>query len=173
MNADDVLRALRQVRYSPRKGRRISIAWVAAQAGYGGTALYNAILTGHVTKRMADRVGAVFQNVQITKDQVARSSLGEYGGGIDARGGRRPVRRLDDGRLRQLRGKSSAATASLRPRQQDGERTFARPPWWRHRIVTRRRSPEQTNASGHRRTKRGGASADTGPYKSSHPHRHR
>jgi hypothetical protein len=103
MNPNDVLRALRTLRYSPRKGRRIGIAWIAAQAGYGRTALYNAVVTGYVTKRMADRIGAVFQNVQIAKDQVPLSSLGEYGGGPDPRGGSRPARRPNDRRLRSAR----------------------------------------------------------------------
>jgi hypothetical protein len=58
---------------------------------------------------MADHVGTVFQNVQIARDHTTRSSLGEYGGGVDPRGGPRPARRADDGRLRAarlLRGRS-------------------------------------------------------------------
>ena len=103
MNPNDVLRALRTLRYSPRKGRPMSIAWIAVQAGYGRSAIYNAIITGYVTKRMADHVGTVFQNVQIARGQVTRSSLGDYGGGVDPRGGPRPARRPDDGRLRSTR----------------------------------------------------------------------
>jgi hypothetical protein len=129
MNADEVLRGLRQVRYSPRKGRRISIVWIAAQAGYGRTALYNAILTGYVSKRMADHVGTVFQNVQIAKDQTTLASVEEYGGGLDPRGGPRPARRPDDRRLRsarQLRGKSSGTNASLGPNGGRTEKTLSR-----------------------------------------------
>ena len=80
MTAQDVLRELRRVRYSPRKKRYLGITWIASQAGYGRTALYSAIISGYVTKRMADCVGTVFQNAQIARDQVTRSSLGEYGG---------------------------------------------------------------------------------------------
>jgi hypothetical protein len=122
MTPDDVLRALRTLRYSPRKGRRMSIGWIAACGGYGRTALYNAIVSGYVSKRMADRIGAVFQNVQIAKDQIPLSSLGEYGGGPDPRGGARFARRPDDRRLQatrsqsaQARGDTSGATASLGP----------------------------------------------------------
>jgi hypothetical protein len=130
MNADNVRRLLRQLRYSPRKGRRISIAWLAGQVGYGRTALYNAILTGHVTKRMADHVGTVFQNVQMTKDHVPLSSLAEYGAGADARGGSRPVRRQDDRRLRAarpLRG-TSGTKASLGPHGARTENVLPRGP---------------------------------------------
>jgi hypothetical protein len=111
MTAQDVLRELRRVRYSPRKKRYLGITRIASQAGYGRTALYNAIVTGYVTKRMADHVGTVFQNVQIARDEVPRSPLGEYDGGVDARGGPRPARRPDDGRLRAarlLRGNASS-----------------------------------------------------------------
>jgi hypothetical protein len=103
MNPDDVLRGLRQVRYSPRRGRRIGIARIAAEAGYGRTALYNAILTGYVTTRMADHVGPVFQTVQIARNQATLSSFGESVGGPDPRGGARYARRRDDGRLRSAR----------------------------------------------------------------------
>jgi hypothetical protein len=113
MNPNDVLRALRTLRYSPRKGRRVSIAWIAACGGYGRTAVYNAIITGYVSKRMTDSIGAMFQNVQIAKDQVPLSSLPEYDC-PDPRGGPRPARRPDDGRLRAvrlLRGRSRANTS--------------------------------------------------------------
>jgi hypothetical protein len=109
MTAQDVLRELRRLRYSARKKRYLGITWIASQAGYGRTALYNAIITGYVTERMADCVGAVFQNVQNARNHTTRSSLGDYGGGVDPRGGPRSARRPDDGRLRsarQLRSKS-------------------------------------------------------------------
>ena len=49
---------------------------------------------GSVTKAMAERVGAILQNVQISRDHTA-VSLGEYGGGPDPRGGARFARRPD------------------------------------------------------------------------------
>jgi len=164
MNADHVVRFLRQLRYARRRGRPIAISWVAIQSGCGRTSLYNAIVSGHISEGLADRIGRAFQNVQFGADLATLS----YDGGPDPRGGRRPVRRRDDRRLRAvraLRGTAGANCISGPARREKGERTFARPAWRRLTDwATRRCLPERTNTGGHR----------TGAEKSSYnPHRRR
>jgi hypothetical protein len=100
LSSQDVLRELRRIRYSSRKGRRLGLGWLARQAGYRRESLYRAMNRGWVGTLMAARVGQVLQSVADYKNQVTRSSLGEYGDGLDARGGPRPARRPDDRRLR-------------------------------------------------------------------------
>jgi hypothetical protein len=93
----------------------MSIAWIAVQAGYGRTALYNATVTGYVTKRMADRVGAVFENVvQIERDHMTLSSFV----GVDGHSRPRFARQPGDRRLRsaQASGDTSGANAPLAAR---------------------------------------------------------
>ena len=58
---------------------------------------------------MAARVGQVLQNVTDDRSQVTHSSLGEYGGGPDPRGGARFARRPDDRRLQATRSQSARA----------------------------------------------------------------
>ena len=113
MNADHVVRFLRQLRYARRRGRPIAISWVAIQSGCGRTSLYNAIVSGHISEGLADRIGRAFQNVQFGADLATLS----YDGGPDPRGGRRPVRRRDDRRLRAVRALrgTAGANASLGP----------------------------------------------------------
>jgi hypothetical protein len=113
----NIFRELRRIRFSPRKGRRLGFTWLGVQTGYTRTAFYEALHRGSVTKAMAERVGAILQNVQISRDQVPPSTLGEYTDGFDARGGPRPARRPDDRRRRSSRtlGGTSGANASLGP----------------------------------------------------------
>ena len=120
MTPDDVLRALRTIRYSSRRGRRLGLAWIARQAGYRRESLYRAMNRGWIGTLMTARVGQVLQNVADYRNQITRSSLGEYGGGPDPRGGARFARRPDDRRLQatrsqsaRARGGTSGATASL------------------------------------------------------------
>ena len=123
LSSQDVLRELRRIRYSSRKGRRLDLSWIARQAGYRRESLYRAMNRGWIGTLMAARVGQVLQNVTNHRNQVARSSLGEYGGGPDPRGGARFARRPDDRRLQgtrsqsaRARGGTSGTTASLGPR---------------------------------------------------------
>jgi hypothetical protein len=103
MTAQDIFRELQWIRFSPRKGRRLSFTWLSGQTGYARTAFYEALYRGYVTRTMAERVAAILQNVQINRNQVPLSTLGEYTDGIDPRGGPRPARRPDDRRLGSMR----------------------------------------------------------------------
>jgi hypothetical protein len=105
MSSQDVLRELRRIRFSPRKGRRLGLAWVASQTGYARHSLYRAIQRGWMTRLMAQRIGTVLrQTVTLTGGHSAFSStLGPLDAGPDPRGGPRPVRRPDDRRLRSAR----------------------------------------------------------------------
>jgi hypothetical protein len=58
---------------------------------------------------MAARVGQVLQNVTNYRNQITHSSLGEYGGGPDPRGGARFARRPDDRRLKATRSHNASA----------------------------------------------------------------
>jgi hypothetical protein len=93
LSSQDVLRELRRIRYSSRKGRRLDLSWIARQAGYRRESLYRAMNRGWIGTLMAARVGQVLQNVTDDRSQVTHSSLGEYGGGPDPRGGARFARR--------------------------------------------------------------------------------
>jgi hypothetical protein len=99
MSPQDVLRELRRIRFSPRKGRRLGLSWIARQAGYQRESLYRAIRRGWVSNLMVIRLAVVLQNVSYSRSHITLS-LGEYGDGLDARGGPRPARRPDDRRLR-------------------------------------------------------------------------
>jgi hypothetical protein len=99
MSSQDVLRELRRIRYSSRKGRRLGLSWIAKQADYRRESLYRAMNRGWIGTLMTARVGQVLQNVTDYRSHTTLS-LGEYGDGLDARGGPRPARRPDDRRLR-------------------------------------------------------------------------
>jgi hypothetical protein len=119
LSSQDVLRELRRVRYSSRKGRRLGLTWIACQTGYQRESLYRAIRRGWVSSPMADRLSAFFrQTVTFSGGHTAlASTLGPLDDGPDPRGGPRPVRRPDDRRLpaaRLLRGRSRG-NASLGP----------------------------------------------------------
>jgi hypothetical protein len=103
MGSEDVLRELRRIRFSARKGRGLGISYIASQAGYRRESLYRAMNRGSIGRLMAAHVGQVLRNVANFKNQVARPSLGEFGSGPDPRGGPRFARRPDDGRLRSAR----------------------------------------------------------------------
>jgi hypothetical protein len=109
LSSQDVLRELRRIRYSSRKGRRLDLSWIARQAGYRRESLYRAMNRGWIGTLMAARVGQVLQNVTDDRSQVTHSSLGEYGGGPDPRGGARFARRPDDRRLQAIRSQSARA----------------------------------------------------------------
>jgi len=94
MTPQDVLRELRRIRFSPRKGRHPGLTWIASQAGYRRESLYRAMNRGWVGTLMASYVGEVLQNVADYRNQVA-PTLGPYGGGVDPRGGARFARRPD------------------------------------------------------------------------------
>ena len=102
MSSQDVLRELKRVRFSPRKGRRLGLSWIAGQAGYRRESLYRVMNRGWIGTLMAAHIGRVLQNVTDCRNQVA-PTLGPYGGGSDPRGGPRFARRPDDRRLRTTR----------------------------------------------------------------------
>ena len=103
MSSQDVLRELRRVRFSPRKGRRLGLTWIASQAGYRRESLYRAMNRGWIGTLMAAHIGHVLlQSVADYRSQIALR-LGSYGGGADPRGGPRFARRSDDRRLRTAR----------------------------------------------------------------------
>ena len=102
MSSQDVLRELRCIRFSSRKGRRLGITWIASQAGYRRESLYRAMNRGWIGTLMAAHIGHVLQSVADYRSQIALR-LGPYGGGGDPRGGPRFARRPDDRRLRSPR----------------------------------------------------------------------
>lgn len=102
MTQDEARRFLRLIRFSTTKGRSFTMTWVAARCGYSREHLHRAAMHGSVSERLAKRVGRAFQSVIDGQNQITLSSLGEYGG-PDPRGGPRPARRPDDGRLRAAR----------------------------------------------------------------------
>jgi hypothetical protein len=105
MTPQDILRELRRVRYSPRKGRRLGLTWIACLAGYRRESLYRAIMRGWVSRPMAKRLGALFrQTVTLSGGHTPLpTTLGPLDPEHDPRGGPRPVRRPDDRRLRAAR----------------------------------------------------------------------
>jgi hypothetical protein len=107
MSSQDVLRELRRIRYSSRKGRRLGLSWIARQAGYQRESVYRAIRRGWVSNLMAIRLAVVLQNVSYGRSHTTLS-LGEYCGGPDPRGGVRFARRPDDRRLQATRSQSAA-----------------------------------------------------------------
>jgi hypothetical protein len=130
MNQDEVRRLLRFVRFSPTKGRRLTMAWVAYGSGYAREHLSRAAMHGRVSERLAKHVSRTFQSVINGQSQITRSSFAEYDGGADPRGGPRPVRRGNDGRLRSarpLRG-TSRANAYLGPHSGRAENAPSRGP---------------------------------------------
>jgi hypothetical protein len=48
LSSQDVLRELRRIRYSSRKGRRLDLSWIARQAGYRRESLYRAMNRGWI-----------------------------------------------------------------------------------------------------------------------------
>ena len=105
MSSQDVLRELSRVRYSPRKGRRLGLTWIACQSGYRRASFYRAIMRGWVSRPMAKRLGALFrQTVTLSGGHTAfPSTLGPLDPEHDPRGGPRRARRPDDRRLRSAR----------------------------------------------------------------------
>jgi hypothetical protein len=88
MSSQDVLRELRRIRFSPRKGRRITIAEIARLAGYQPPSLFRVARRGSMSKTMAQRLGQVFdKTITVSGGHIAwRSSLGTLDDGRDPRG---------------------------------------------------------------------------------------
>ena len=104
--ADQALRALRMVRFQPLRGRKITMAWLGRMTGYRPGSLYRAASRDWLAPAMAQRIGTVLsQTVSFSGGHFAtpKSGLGDLAGGPDPRGGPRPVRRVDDRRLRSAR----------------------------------------------------------------------
>jgi hypothetical protein len=137
MTQDEVLRALRTIRYSPKRGRRVGLTFIARQAGYAPETLFRVALRGWCSRQMAERLSAILQNMTLFGGHTAcssspiLSSLGPYGGGIDPRGGPHPAHRPDDRRLRSARasGGTSEANASLGPHGGRTENALSRGPY--------------------------------------------
>jgi hypothetical protein len=105
MMPDEALRALRIVRFQPLRGRKITMAWLSRMTGYRPGSLFRAASRGWLAPAMAQRIGTVLsQTVSLPGGHIApKSGLGDLAGGPDPRGGPRPVRRVDDRRLRSAR----------------------------------------------------------------------
>jgi hypothetical protein len=56
MTRDEVVRALRTIRYSPRRGRRVGLTFVARQADYAPETLFRVALRGWCSTQMAQRL---------------------------------------------------------------------------------------------------------------------
>jgi hypothetical protein len=86
MTPDEAVRALRLIRYSPKRGRRLGIAWLARQSGYSREALYAVIRREWCSRTMAQRLDVVFKTVSLSNDRIAFTTLGPLDGGRDPRG---------------------------------------------------------------------------------------
>jgi hypothetical protein len=98
MTPDEALRLLRLVRYAPRQP---SLIWLAAQAGYSHTALYDAAKRDWMTQRMADRLEPAFRRIRVFDGHIvaffsrpgdfqSRAGGARPGAGRKPRGGARP-----------------------------------------------------------------------------------
>jgi hypothetical protein len=82
MSPDEALRVLRTLRYSPKRGRRLGMAWVASKTGYARHSLYRAIMRGWVSRPMAERLGNVFDKTATFSS--GHSALSSSLGPLDA-----------------------------------------------------------------------------------------
>jgi hypothetical protein len=78
MTPPEVIRALRQIRYTHRSQRPQAIAWIARQAGFQRQSLYRIIRRGTLSQQTARRLAAVLTNVT---PKGGHNTLSSYGGG--------------------------------------------------------------------------------------------
>jgi hypothetical protein len=78
MTPPEVIRALRQIRYTHRSQRPQAIAWIARQTGFQRQSLYRIIRRGTLSQQTAKRLAAVLTNVT---RQGGHNTLSSYGGG--------------------------------------------------------------------------------------------
>jgi hypothetical protein len=130
MTQDEVRRLLKTVRFSPTKGRRLTMAWVASRSGYSREHLHRVAMNGRISEQVAKHIGRAFQSVINRQNQGALSFAAEYWEDADLRGGARPVRRSDDGRLRSARQlkAESGVNASAGPHGETTENARSRRP---------------------------------------------
>jgi hypothetical protein len=132
MTQDEVLRALRTIRYSPKRGRRVGLTFIARQAGYAPETLFRVALRGWCSRQMAERLSAALQNMIFSAGHTAlANTLGPLDGGTDPRGGPRLARRPDDRRLRSARPHrgTSGTNASQGPHGGTTENALSRGPY--------------------------------------------
>jgi hypothetical protein len=67
---------------------------------------------GRISERLTECLGRAFQSVINGQNQITRSFAAEYWEDADLRGGARPVRRSDDGRLRSARQRKAKSEAN-------------------------------------------------------------
>jgi hypothetical protein len=100
------------------------MAWVASRSAYSREHLHRVAMTGRVSERLTECLGRAFQSVINGQNQI--SFAAEYWEDADLRGGARPVRRTDDGRLRLVRQAKSEANASADPHGETTENASSR-----------------------------------------------
>ena len=63
MTPEEVVTALPQLRYSPVRGRRLGLAYIARSAGVAVRTLYRVIENGSISPAMTEQVAAALGNV--------------------------------------------------------------------------------------------------------------
>jgi hypothetical protein len=86
MSPNEAVRLLRTVRYSPRRGRCHGIGWLARESGHSRQALYAVIRRGWCSRPMAQRLGVVFKNVNLSNGHIAFATVGPFDPDRDPRG---------------------------------------------------------------------------------------
>jgi hypothetical protein len=116
MSPDEVLRHLRRIRFSPRAGRPVSLAWLGRQAGYSSRhALHSAIARGHLSADMTRRLAPILAKLFLNEGGHSAPTLGPLGGGSSVLGRPRPrsspeeLRARDAARHRAARAARAAA----------------------------------------------------------------
>jgi hypothetical protein len=80
MTPHDVLRHLQRLRYSPRSGRPISLAWIARQAGYRSRhVLHDVLARGSISADMARRLAPVLARLYLAEQGDNSPTLGRLG----------------------------------------------------------------------------------------------
>ena len=96
MTQDEARRLLRTVRFSPTKGRSLTMASLAARCAYSREHLHRVAISDCISERLAECLGRAFQSVINGQNQATLS--------YDMpRGGARKAVRHDDARLRTMR----------------------------------------------------------------------
>lgn len=80
MTPTEVLRHLQRIRYSPRAGRPVSLAWIGRQAGYSKrTVLHQALERGSLTPDMARRLSPILARLMLAEQGHNANTLGRWG----------------------------------------------------------------------------------------------
>lgn len=87
MSPEQVVAALRQLRYSPVAGRRLGLAYIASRAGVTTETLYAAVNSGRISPETAAKVGPILQGIRTRSEpQRAMTVRSRYFGNILAGG---------------------------------------------------------------------------------------